>query len=103
VTVDLDSLLGRHAGLGGEVGGAEPLGAEACRRLACDGAVTRVLVTRHPTNLHHHDHGSDDGPSGHLGHEGPDRPAGYYHDHGLGPADGSGATITRTARVAMAG
>ena len=26
-----------------------PLDPEACRRLACDGAVTRVLVTRHPT------------------------------------------------------
>ena len=49
VTVDLDSLLG-HPGLGGQVGGVEPLDPEACRRLACDGAVTRVLVTRqhHP-------------------------------------------------------
>jgi Domain of unknown function (DUF222)/HNH endonuclease len=46
VTVDLDCLLDRHGGLGGEVGGAEPLGAEACRRLACDGALSRVLVTR---------------------------------------------------------
>ena len=36
-------------GLGGETGGAGPLDPEACRRLACDGAVTRVLVTRHPT------------------------------------------------------
>jgi hypothetical protein len=76
--VDLDSLLGRHPGLGGEVGGAEPLGAEACRRLAYDGAVTRVLVIRHLTN-HHHDHGSDDGPGGHAD---PDHDR---HDHGLGP------------------
>ena len=52
VTVDLDSLLG-PGGLGGETGGAGPLDPEACRRLACDGAVTRVLVSRHPTN--HHD------------------------------------------------
>jgi Domain of unknown function (DUF222)/HNH endonuclease len=52
VTVDLDSLLGRPGGLGGEVGWAGPLDPEACRRLACDGAVTRVLVTRHPG--HHH-------------------------------------------------
>jgi hypothetical protein len=48
ITVDLDSLLGRHPGLGGEGGGAAPLDPETCRRLACDGAVTRVLVTRHP-------------------------------------------------------
>jgi Domain of unknown function (DUF222) len=61
VTVDLDSLLG-PGGLGGEMGGAWPLDAEACRRLACDGAVTRVVVRRHPTN---------------------DQPA-----HGLGPTDG---------------
>ena len=49
VTVDLDSLLGRPGAVGGEVGWAGPLDPEACRRLACDGAVTRVLVTRqHP-------------------------------------------------------
>ncbi|HEY6707106.1 MAG TPA: DUF222 domain-containing protein [Actinomycetota bacterium] len=58
VTVDLDSLLGRHHAVGGEVGGVGPLDPEACRRLACDGAVTRVLVARHPTD--HHDH--TDGP-----------------------------------------
>jgi hypothetical protein len=52
VIVDLASLLGHHhtpGGLGGEAGGAGPLSPEACRRLACDGAVTRVVVTRHPT------------------------------------------------------
>jgi hypothetical protein len=48
VTVDLDCLLGRAGGVGGEVGWAGPLDPEACRRLACDGALTRVLVTRHP-------------------------------------------------------
>jgi hypothetical protein len=48
VTVDLDSLLGHPGGLGGETGGPVPLDPETCRRLACDGAVTRVLVTRHP-------------------------------------------------------
>src|SRR5215207_8599658 len=47
VTVDLDSLLGHPGTVGGEVGWAGPLDPEACRRLACDGAVTRVLVTRH--------------------------------------------------------
>jgi hypothetical protein len=61
VTVDLDSLLGL-GGLGGEVGGAGPLAPETCRRLACDGAVTRVLVTRHPTNQ-----GGDGGLAGRLG------------------------------------
>ena len=55
VIVDLDSLLGHPGAVGGEVGWAGPLDPEACRRLACDGAVTRVLVTRqHPG---HHDHG----------------------------------------------
>ena len=48
VTVDLDSVLRRPGSLGGDVGWAGPLAPEACRRLACDGAVTRVLVTRHP-------------------------------------------------------
>jgi hypothetical protein len=62
VTVELDSLLGHHPGLGGDVGGVGPLEPEACRRLACDGAVTRVLVTRHP-----HDHLSH--PNHHPGGE----------------------------------
>jgi hypothetical protein len=49
VTVELASLLG-HPGLpGGEGGWVGPLPAETARRLACDAAVTRVLVTRHPT------------------------------------------------------
>jgi Domain of unknown function (DUF222)/HNH endonuclease len=52
VTVDLDSLLGRPGAVGGEVGWAGPLDPEACRRLACDGALTRVLVTRQPANRH---------------------------------------------------
>jgi hypothetical protein len=58
VMVDLDSLLGRPGAVGGEVdGGAGPLPAEACRRLACDGAVTRVLVSRHPSHQrNHHPH-----------------------------------------------
>jgi hypothetical protein len=51
--VDLDSLLGRPGGVGGEVGWAGPLDPEACRRLACDGALTRVLVTRHPSGQLH--------------------------------------------------
>ena len=48
VTVDLDSLLGLPGAVrvGGEIGEAGPLDPEACQRLACDSAVTRVLVTR---------------------------------------------------------
>ena len=54
VIVDLDSLQRGPGGLGGhtDLGALAP---EACRRLACDGAVTRVLVTRQPTG-----HGADD-------------------------------------------
>jgi Domain of unknown function (DUF222)/HNH endonuclease len=59
VTVDLDSLLSHPGGLGGEAGGPWPLDPETCRRLACDAAVTRVLVTRHRT--HHHDDPGDEG------------------------------------------
>jgi hypothetical protein len=58
VTIDLASLLGR-AGVPGSHGGwAGPLPAETVRRLACDGAVTRVLVTRH------HDPAGEDSDSG---------------------------------------
>jgi uncharacterized protein DUF222 len=55
VLVDLDSLQSHPgtAAVGGEVGWAGPLGPEACRRLARDGAVTRVLVTRQPTDHRH--------------------------------------------------
>jgi Domain of unknown function (DUF222) len=63
VTVDLHSLLG-PGGLGGEAGGGWPLDPETCRRLACDGAVTRVLVTRQPPG--HHDPGHDDPGDGRL-------------------------------------
>src|SRR5918993_2097352 len=64
VIVDLDSLLGRSNAVGGEAGWAGPLDPEACRRLACDGALTRVIVTRqHPS--HHPGHGAstDQGPA----------------------------------------
>jgi uncharacterized protein DUF222/HNH endonuclease len=62
VTVDLDSLLGQPSAIGGEAGWAGPLEPEACRRLACDAALTRVLVTRHP---HHHPlSGEEHHPSG---------------------------------------
>jgi Domain of unknown function (DUF222)/HNH endonuclease len=57
VTVDLDSLLG-PGGVGGDTDGVGPLDPEGCRRLACDGAVTRVLISRHP-DPSHHDPGDD--------------------------------------------
>ena len=53
VTVELDSLLGHHPALAGDLGGMGLLDPEGCRRLACDGTVTRVLVTRHPPGQHH--------------------------------------------------
>jgi hypothetical protein len=65
VTVDLDTLPGQPGGVGGDTGGVGPLDPEACRRLACDGAVTRVLVTRQPPDhdqLSHHAHRHDPGP-----------------------------------------
>jgi hypothetical protein len=52
VMVDHDTLAGRPGGVGGELGWAGPLEPEACRRLACDGAVTRVLVSRDPGHQH---------------------------------------------------
>jgi Domain of unknown function (DUF222) len=72
VMVDLDSLAGRPGGSGGALGWAEPLEAEACRRLACDGAVTRVLVTRQPggQELSDQPRGSSE-PAGHGLHDCP--------------------------------
>jgi Domain of unknown function (DUF222) len=83
VVVDLDSLLSRPgSGVGGEAGWAGPLDRAACRRLACDGAVTRVLVSRHPSN---HRQGGDHGD--------PDKaPALLVHNR----AAGSPATPART-------
>jgi hypothetical protein len=64
VIVDLDSLLGGPGAVGGEAGWAGPLAPEACRRLACDGALTRVVVTHHPNfgPSADHQHGPDAGP-----------------------------------------
>jgi hypothetical protein len=73
VTVDLDSLTDRPGAIGGDLGWAGPLDPAACRRLACDGAVTRVLVTRHPGGYQSGGPSVDPQPSGH-----PDR------DHGRG-------------------
>jgi hypothetical protein len=78
VTVDLDSLLGPDPGVGGESGGPWPLEPEACRRLACDGAVTRVLVSRQPLGHRGHGggHGGDDSGGDGDGHHDPTDEAG---------------------------
>ena len=57
VTVELASLLGQPGLPGGEGGWVGPLPVETTRRLACDAAVTRVLVTRHHQGNGHHDDG----------------------------------------------
>jgi Domain of unknown function (DUF222) len=101
VTVDLDSLVGRHGTFGGEIGGVGPPDPEACRRLACDGALTRVLVTRHLTHHHgdpdHHPTGHPDHHPGHgpTNHSGPGHPDQYGHpdqprQDAPGPGDGLG-------------
>jgi Domain of unknown function (DUF222)/HNH endonuclease len=105
VTVDLDSLVGRHGTFGGEIGGVGPLDPEACRWLVCDGALTRVLVTRHPTHHHgdpdhHPHHHPTDHPDHHPGHgptnhSGPGHPDQYGHpdqprQDAPGPGDGLG-------------
>jgi hypothetical protein len=95
VLVDLDSLLGGPGSLGGdtELG---PLSAETCRRLACDGAVTRVLVTRHPIGDHANQNPSSDDADHPNGHHGHDDPAGHHSfdelagHHGHDHPDGDG-------------
>jgi hypothetical protein len=95
VTVDLDSLVGHPGGLGGETGGAAPLDPETCRRLACDGAVTRVLVTRHRT--HHH---QDPGGEAHLA--GQLRTAARLLPPALGGTPTQPLEVGRTSRVVTA-
>ena len=103
VLVDLDSLTG-HPGtgsLGGDTA-CGPLDPEACRRLACDGAVTRVLVTRHLRLPGNHD------PGGHRGHPDPDgdqgltaqlRAAAALLPPVLGGAPSQPLDVGRTSRV----
>jgi Domain of unknown function (DUF222)/HNH endonuclease len=80
VTVDLDSLMGQP-GPGGELGWLGSLPAEACRRLACDGALTRVLVTRQPhQDADHHTghHGSHQTASDGVGWDGATGDPGWH-------------------------
>jgi hypothetical protein len=121
VVVDLASLQGHpsHGPGPGLLGGHTDLGAldpQGCRRLACDGAVTRVLVTRQPTSHHH--------PQGPTGHQpsGPDHPhhgCDHPSDHGglaarlqtaaallppiLGGAPSQPLDLGRTSRVVQPG
>jgi Domain of unknown function (DUF222)/HNH endonuclease len=102
VTVDLASLLGPHPGVGGETGGPWPLEPEACRRLACDGAVTRVLVTRQPPGP-----GGDGGHHPDLGGEGSLaaqlQVAATRLPPTLGGAPSQPLEVGRTTRVVNAG
>jgi hypothetical protein len=93
VTVDLASLLGHPGGLGGDTDGVGPLDPETCRRLACDGAVTRVLVSRHPTD---HLAGTDASLAGQLQAAATRLPA------TLGGAPTQPLEVGRTSRVVSA-
>jgi len=65
VTVELAGLLGQQPGLPGAEGGwVGPLPVETARRLACDAAVTRMLVTRHPQQPATHADGDGHRPIG---------------------------------------
>jgi Domain of unknown function (DUF222)/HNH endonuclease len=61
VTVELASLLGHPGTPGGQGGLGSPLPTETCRRLACDAALTRVLVTRESSHPSHHGPRDDGG------------------------------------------
>jgi hypothetical protein len=93
VTVELDSLLSHPGGVGGESGGSGvgPLDPETCRRLACDGAVTRVLVSRHPISQ-----SGDGGLAGRL------RAALALLPPALGGAPTQPLEVGRTSRVVTA-
>jgi hypothetical protein len=95
VVVDLDSLLGRPGSVGGAVGGAEPLDPEACRRLACDSAVSRVIISR-PTTRH-----PDPGPADNLA--GRLRAATARLPRVLGGAPSQPLDLGRSSRVIQPG
>jgi hypothetical protein len=55
----VDGVEGRPGRLGGEMGWAGPLEPQACRRLACDATLTRVIVSRQPPEVCARCHGGD--------------------------------------------
>src|SRR6266508_2718753 len=67
VTVEFASLLAEQGGVGGWGG---VLGGEAARRLACDAAVTRAVVHRHPTHPIHPIHATAHGGGGNSAADG---------------------------------
>jgi hypothetical protein len=100
VTVDLNSLVGHPGSLGGETGWAGPLDPEACRRLACDGALTRVLVTRQ----HHPGHraSTDHAPATPAQGQGLDPPPATHHPNGQTPPQDPSGTDRLTVRLRAA-
>jgi Domain of unknown function (DUF222)/HNH endonuclease len=111
VTVDLGSLQGRPGTLGGEVGWVGPLAPEACQRLACDGALTRVLVSRHPNPDPGHHPDPDPGLAGLVDQDDPDgaggvaawvRAAARRLPPALGGAPSQPLEVGRTSRVVTA-
>jgi hypothetical protein len=111
VVVDLHSLQEPHGAMAGEVvagegGWAGPLAPETCRRLACDSAISRVLVTRHPSHqpLDQGGDGADQPPGiGDLGGEqglaGRLRAAMAWLPPILGGAPSQPLDVGRTTRV----
>ena len=94
VVVDLHSLLGDPGSLGGELDWAGSIDPEACRRLACDSAVSRVIVSR-PTTCD--DPGVTDNLAGRL------RAAKARLPRVLGGAPSQPLDVGRSSRVIQPG
>jgi len=100
VTVDLDSLTGHPGGLGGDLGWAGPLDPAACRRLACDSTVTRVLATRQPGGQPLREQPFSEQPVGGQPH--PDRGGAADHDDAADHDPSAAAELQERLRAAMA-
>ena len=92
--IAVGSTAGGPGALGGDID-TGPLDPEACRRLACDGTLTRGLVTRHPTNPHSHGH-HDPG-----GHHRQGDPGGGRGLAAPGPGAGGNEDLASRLRAAM--